>query len=264
MIDQDLRESKPDVVVMQEVMQRIGNSSESDQSILQAGALNAYDWRQQQVKEYPDTQESEQAAVAVAFPLKFMAGGPGKNEIWALGVDGYATVEIIDYEDQPITLVNVQLPETGPDRSQWYEFLRERINAKLTQAKLCPKRLMVAGFLPGDEGAARISEFMQVLQLKDSSQGFCQQAGHCFTATPINDLFMATVGEDTPTRVDKILVHRTANIYSGTRAFDGSTADNQYSRQFGLTNLWPTKRFGWRSQIRLGRCNEDQLGPQSP
>jgi len=202
--------------------------------------------------------------VAVAFPLKFMAGGPGKNEIWALGVDGYATLEIIDYEDQPITLVNVQLPETGPDRSQWYEFLRERINAKLTQAKLCPKRLMVAGFLPGDEGAARISEFMQVLQLKDSSQGFCQQAGHCFTATPINDLFMATVGEDTPTRVDKILVHRTANIYSGTRAFDGSTADNQYSRQFGLTNLWPTKRFGWRSQIRLGRCNEDQLGPQSP
>ncbi|MCX6109411.1 MAG: hypothetical protein NTZ90_07390 [Proteobacteria bacterium] len=260
MIDQDLRETKPDLLILQEAMQRIGNTAESDKSILQAGALAAYDWRQQQVQEYADTQETEQAAVAAGFPLKFLPSGDGKRETWAMGSGGYAMLATIDYEDQPIVVLNVQLPETGPGSLIWYGFLRERLTAKLVQDHLCAKRLIIAGLLPGDDSNERFAEFMQVLQLKDSSQGFCQQAGHCFTATPVNDLFMATVGEETPTRVDKILVHRSANVYSSSRAFEDFANHNQYGLEFGLERLWPTKRFGWRSQVRLGRCSDAQLG----
>ena len=68
LVDQGLRNSKPDLLLLQEALARVGSAAESDLAILSAGAIADYDWRQLKVEEYPDTQEVESMAVAAAPP----------------------------------------------------------------------------------------------------------------------------------------------------------------------------------------------------
>jgi len=265
LIDQELKNTKPDVLLLQEMVEKIGSSSESDWRILAAGSLSDYEWRQQQVDEYADTQETEALAVAALLPAKFSGDSPLRPETWVMGKDGYLMATSIDYEDQPVTVFDVQMPAAGSDNSYlWYSFVQERILDKLKKQKRCAKRLVVGGYLPGDENARRFAEFVGSLQLKDVSSGFCQIASRCYTATPTNDMFMATVGDESPTRTDRIFVHQSAFIYTSARNFEESDASNHYARDFGLTRLWPTQRFGWVAQVRLARCRNDELEHMGP
>ena len=258
-IDKDLRNSQPDLILFQESMERIGSSAESDRKILGAGALSEYDWRQQQVGEYGDTQEAESLVVAASAPLKFPSTMDSQGETWAMGSGGFLMATTVEYENQPLVIFNVQMPPSISGGYVWYTFVQERIIAKLRKEKICSKRLIVGGYMPGDETVQRFAELLRSLQLKDASAGFCQIASRCYTATPINDIFMATVGEETPSRADKIFVHQNSNIYSSSRYLDDSDTSDHYVREFGINRLWPTQRFGWKVQVRLARCSSSEI-----
>ena len=119
--------------------------------------------------------------------------------------------------------------------------------------------MVVGGYLPGDIGARRFREFIESLELVDSSIGFCQVASSCYTSTPSNDIFMATVGDAAPTRADRIFVHKSAVIYTSGRTFVQPDTNNRYSKSFGLPKLWPTQRFGWGISSRFSKCSESDL-----
>lgn len=254
MIDEELKNSKPDLLILQEVIAKVGSTAESDEQILAAGSLVDYEWRKRQVEEYADTQEVQYMAMAVGVPYKFIEKGDDDREVWIMGSGGYLMAATMDYEDQPIAVFDVQMPPQTDNSYLWYSFIQERILDRLKQKHLCPKRVIVGGYLPGDEGAVRFGTFMKTVGLKDASAGFCQIDSKCYTSTPTNDLFMATVGDESPTRTDRIFVHQSAYVYSSSRNFEDSDPSNRYARDFGLTRIWPTQRFGWIANLRLARC----------
>lgn len=259
LIDQELKNTKPDVILMQEALAREGSGSESDYKILKAGALNDYDWRLVKVEDFVDTEETQFMAAALGVGMRFVPPDEGERESWVMGSGGYLMAMTVDYEEQPILVFNVQMPPHHDNDQLWYTFVQERIRERVARAKVCMKRVIVAGYLPGDEGARRYADFVRTMQLRDSAQGFCQIAARCYTSTPANDLFGATVGDESPTRTDKIFVHSTALVYSSVRDFEESDPNNRYVREFGLPRLWPTQRFGWVANFRLARCSKDDL-----
>ncbi len=259
MIDAELKNSKPDLLILQEVVSKVGSTAESDRGILSAGSLADYEWRERQVEEYPDTQEVQYMALGVGVPYRFIDSTGGDREVWIMGTGGYLMAATVDYEDQPVAVFNVQMPPQNDNSYLWYSFVQERILDRLSQKHLCPKRVIVGGYLPGDEGAVRFASFLKKLSLKDTSAGFCQIDSKCYTSTPTNDIFMATVGDESPTRTDRIFAHQTAYVYSSARNFEDNDPSNRYARDFGLSRIWPTQRFGWVANLRLARCAKDEI-----
>ncbi len=198
-------------------------------------------------------------AIALGLGLRFVPTAEGEREAWIMGSGGYLLAATVEYEEQPLLVFNVQMPPHNDNDYLWYSFVQERIRERVAKAKSCMKRVIVTGFLPGDDGARRYVEFIQKLQLKDSAQGFCQIANKCYTATPTNDIYLATVGDESPTRTDKVFFHHTALIYSSARNFEESDPNNRYVREFGLARLWPTQRFGWVANARVARCTAAEI-----
>lgn len=259
LIDQELRNAKPDLLVLQSVMAREGSGAESDYKILKAGSLIDYDWRLDKVETYDDTQETQALAIALGASLRFVPVVEGERDSWVMGASGYLMAATVDYEDQPLLVFNVQMPEHSDNENQWFTFLEERIRERIVKAKSCMKRVVVTGYLPGDDGASRYVAFLQKMRLRDAAQGFCQIANKCFTATPTNDLFMATIGDESPTRTDKVFVHQSALVYTSARIFEEGDANNRYVKEYGLTRLWPTQRLGWIANTRLARCSAAEI-----
>lgn len=203
-------------------------------------------------------------AVDPAPPAPTDPGAPqpfeAQRDSWVMGAGGFLQAVTIEHEGQSITLFNVQMPPQADASHLWYSFVQERIAERIARDKLCPKRVIVAGFMPADEVAPRYRSFVTALGLKDAARGFCQIDSRCYTATPTNDVFVATVGDESPTRVDRIFVHNSALVASSSRNFDDSDPSNRYARDFGLARLWPTQRFGWVASVRLARCTDDELG----
>src|SRR5690606_4258987 len=100
----------------------------------------------------------------------------------------------------------------------WYKFIQERVWEFLKSGGLCPKRLIVAGYLPLDIESSRFQDFLEQMQLKDSAIGACEIGTACNTLATVNELFVATLNNEEPSRVDRILVNRDAYIYSSSRS----------------------------------------------
>jgi hypothetical protein len=259
LIDADLKNLKPDVLALQELVAKRGSTAESDQAILAAGSLSNYEWRLDPVEDYIDTLEQEYLGFALAFPQKMTQIDGDKRQSWNIGTGGYLSVATFQYEGQPVDIFNVRLPDKNEGYQIWYSFLEERIIERLRQFRHCPKRVIVAGLMPGSEENPRYRALLNGARLKDSAVGFCQIPSRCYTSTPTNDIYMATEGERSPVRTDKILVSESAYVYNSGRVFDDPDPSPRYGKDFGINQLWPTQRFGWMSQIRLARCSEREL-----
>jgi endonuclease/exonuclease/phosphatase family metal-dependent hydrolase len=258
LIDRELRNIKPDLLILQETMSKIESPSESDRNILLAGALSEYDWHLRVVKEYEDSQEAESMAVAVGLPLRIdRAQTLSRRELWDIGNDGYLVATSVDIDGTPLTVFNVQMPLSENNRDLWYLFIRDRIIERIKDEGSCPRRIVVAGFLPGSQDSARYRDFMTQLQLKDVSASFCEQEGRCYTSTPLNEIFMATIGDERPSRSDRILVHQNTYVKSSGVNFQNSI-ENHRTKPFGLAYLWPTQRFGWTASVRFSICNSSK------
>jgi len=262
LIDKELKSAKPDLVLFQEMMQKIGSPSESDQAILSAGALVDHEWRVADVKRYDDTYEIQEMAIAAGLTLKLKESKQDARNFWLLGSDGYLQVAEVELAGDILVVFNVHMPSVIDNKFIWYTFVRKRIIERLQLVNTCRKRVVIGGYLPGDGGSIRFRELLDSLELVDSSSGFCQIASNCYTSTPSNDIFMSTVGDASPSRTDKIFVHKSALIYTSGKTFFQPDTNNRYARQFGLNKLWPTQRFGWSISTKFAKCSESDLnGP---
>lgn len=263
LVDAELRQSKPDILVVQEMMEREQSPSEYDQNILNAGALFGYDWATVPTNQYSDTGETELLGVAVGSPLKiaqFREEVGKQRTYWSIGNDGHVMLTAIDSEGQLISLFNVQMPQKSYENLLWYTFLKDLILEHLRKNRACPKRVVIAGYLPGDPNAPRIADFLNALVLKDSSRGACDVDAKCFTANRDNQIFAAVADPTEPAaHVDRILVHEEAYVYATGITFTSNDANIPYAKTFNLERLWPSKRFGWGATFRLPRCGDDDF-----
>ena len=244
-------------------MERSDSHSESDIRILEAGVLAEYDWRKFQTARFEDTRESQFVAIALSVPLRFMGSidetdTANSAEYVSFGNDGYLLAATVEYEGQPLTVLNVHLVQSNM-RDHWFEIIKEHAFERMKRYRSCTKRLIVGGYIPGDSSAQDYKTFLDKLELRDAATGFCQIESNCFTATPINELFMVTIGDESPTRVDRIFTHRSTYISASFRNFDQPEPESGYTYDFGMSKLWATQRFGWFSSLRLARCSETDL-----
>ncbi|MEZ4741486.1 MAG: hypothetical protein R3B45_03425 [Bdellovibrionota bacterium] len=257
LIDRGLRGIKPDLLIIQEAMSKKESPSDSDRNILLAGALRDYDWHLRVVREYGDTQEVEAMAVATSYPLKVdRARTLTQKELWDIGAGGFVTATAIDFDNYPILVFNVQMPVSSVNRELWYLFVRDKIKERIKEEGLCQKRIIVAGYLPDSNKSSKYRELLTALGLKDASSGFCELESSCYTSTPINEIFMATIGDERPSRSDRILVPTSTVVLSSSPNFR-EIGDSEMVKKFGLTKLWGTQRYGWVANMRFARCETD-------
>lgn len=261
LIDRTMRGVKPDIVFLQDVMARGESPSESDRTILGHGALDGYLWSMAKVRDITETDEQNALGVAVGLPLKITDPDPNlmteaPSHVWTMGEDGGVQLVVIEFEGMPVLLVNVTLPTKAGNESIWYGLIQEKIEDAMKQFHVCHERVIVAGYMPKDADSRRYDELQTRFQLKDASAGFCQAAEQCYTATSVNDIYLATQGDEIPSQVDRIFVSQSAYVLASARNFTTPENNNTYSRSFGLTRLWPTQRFGWVATVRLARCGE--------
>lgn len=255
LIDLVLRNTKPEIAIIQEAMARRGNTAESDRGILLAGALADFTWTEKVVREFNDTHEQQSLAVVSALSLRVLEDrDPTARDSWQIGTDGFMTATTLDFDGEPIAVFNVQMPSKLGQNHLWYTFIEDQVVARVKRLGICRNRVLIGGYLPSDQDSRRFADFMRRLQLRDSSTGFCQVASKCHTATSINEIFMATIGDETPGQVDRILLHQSAIVYNAGRTFDNSDPNNRNIKNFGISRLWATQRFGWVAQIRLAKC----------
>ena len=256
LIDQYFRAHRADVVLFQQSMQRAHSEVEWDQSILTAGAFAEFDWRSEPVAEYMDTSETESMVVAASSIVGMKQRQAGESpSLWHVGPDGFLQAAALELGGQSAAVFNIQMPSKIERDPIWFSFIEERVREWIKIQGICPKRMIIAGFIPADVEARRFGEFMEALSLKDSSTGFCDVAIKCQTANPANDIYRLASDGAAASQADRILVPKSAIVYSAVRTHDAPIKAQPYETAMGFAQLWPSIRNGWEASIRFASCS---------
>lgn len=259
LVDRFLRDRQPDILIFQESMARLGSSSESDLKIMSRGGLPGYDWDNFEVERYSDTQEAEYHGVAAGLPIKVVKLPKGFKRKWSLGPKGRMVMFLLEIEDQQIPVFNIEISGEFKDSRRWYKFIADEIEQVVYRNKFCPMRVVVSGRIPASYASAGLTQFADRLNLKDISEGMCEVASDCYTATPINEIYMNTTNGQAPAQLDRVLVHRSAFVTSSSIVLSKPTDDSSFKNSYGLDKIWPLERFGWYSLLRLGQCDAEDF-----
>ena len=254
LIDREFRLTRPDLAILQDVLAKKGSRSDSDTKILAEGGLYGYQWHAHPVSFYPDTGEEQFHAIAVSLPLKLNQSQSYSYKSWNFGVNGYLAFTRVETTDQPLLVFNVQMPSGGTGSLLWYQFLVDRISEVLRANKICRKRLVIGGYLPGNPLSPQYKAFLKSFDLKDSGAGLCSVASDCFTETPLNEIFMLSSAESISSHTDKILIHKRTLVTGGNIILNKPHPSKEYQEKYGLSNLWPSHRYGWTASFRLAKC----------
>ena len=253
-VDEQLKVSRPDVVVFQELLIRRGSPSESDINILSHGALEGYEWDADVVTKYNDTQEEEYHSAAVGLPIKLANIDPQNKKIWAIGLDGSMTYSVLELDQKPFLLVNLSMPSSSQKVDHWYRFVRDEIEKMIKRFGLCRQRLILSGYIPGGMVWEGFAQLLRDLELKDASQGFCEAAIDCFTTNNQNDLFMASSQGQSPSHSERILLHQNAIVSYSSVVMSKMKDKPSYIEGYGLQRFWASRSYGWLSVVRLQEC----------
>ncbi|MBC7659612.1 MAG: hypothetical protein H7249_07880 [Chitinophagaceae bacterium] len=257
LVDEQLRVSRPDIVVLQEALTRRDSPSESDMNILSAGALEGYEWDASLVQSYRDTQEMQYSAAAVGLPVKLVARDMALKSVWPIGVDGAMSYSLLELDQFPILVVNLQMPEATQKADAWYGFVRSELRGLLKSTGVCQQRMIVSGHIPGSSIWKGYSEFVSEFNLKDTSTGFCEAASDCLTTSPQNDLFAAINNGQGASHSERILVPLETIILSSGTAMNKMHSTSVNGPAYGVHRLWASPSFGWIAGLRLARCPLD-------
>ena len=256
LIDATLRDIRPDIVVLQNVMRRSGSVSESDELILSSGSLNRYDWRAAVVDNIAESGEDRMLAVAVSKPLKHRDLPEGLKNYSQFGVDGHLVFYSIEAEGGPIIVFDVEMPSKIDQSGLWYSLLEEKIRDSVSQLDSCLERVIVAGYLPFEQDSRRFKDFLSELGLKDTGTGFCQNAERCQTASNQNAIFLSTRGDASPSQLDRVMTHKWAVVFSAGASFTRTMETGEYKDAYGLSRVWAAQRYGWVTRVKLPVCSK--------
>lgn len=254
LIDEQLRISRPDIIVLQELLTRRGSPSESDINILSYGALEGYEWDVEQVGYFKDTQEAQYQAVAVGLPLKLISSEKFSKKSWPIGMDGSMSYTLLEVDRRPILLVNVSMPQNAQKVDHWYQFIRTETRDLLKRFGLCSQRLLMAGYLPGGLAWNGYIDLVNEFELKDTATGFCEATADCLTSSNQNDLFMGTSQGAAPSHSERIMVHKDAIVSSSNVVMNKMKEKTVYGGPYNLQRLWASRVFGWLAEVRLPQC----------
>ncbi|NRA67837.1 MAG: hypothetical protein HRU19_25375 [Pseudobacteriovorax sp.] len=251
LIDQQLVNIRPDILLFQNLMKREGSVSESDVKLLNAGVLNGFRWQTHKMKSFSDTGEQSLLASAIGLPARFDSSGLEGKSI-QIGKGGFAAVFPVERNGQKILLSSVKLPN-DESADQAYGQLIDFLSAAMKESGICSKRLIIGGYLPMNPSWQNDKRLLSTFSMKDTAEGFCNIAESCFTSTADNELQSQIDPLAFGQRTDRILVSNRTRVFDSQRVFDQSE-ESYLSARHGLQRFWPLHRFGWLTKVRLARC----------
>jgi len=256
LVDQALRTDRPDIFVVQGVMQKGGSPYESDMNILKAGALSGYDSFTTGMVTYDDTLEEEGLSVAVSLPLQINRDAMSKIEHdWKISNDAFMALTLVESEGQVISVFNVEFPSDPNSIRNWLMIVTKKINAYFDQTKNCRDRLVIAGQIPLVNKSRPVwRDFLTALDLQEVVPDRCELSSECFTKTNQNSLYKIMENQNEMGRVDRVLVSANSHVVDSYRAFDRPSKASEYASKYGLDAMYPGLKFGWLNRIRFHRC----------
>lgn len=249
-VDLALRQSKPDILVFQQLMAKKDNEFESDTKILSRGALDQFEWNVSPVRYYSDTAEQEYHGLAYSLPLRLVpTDHPEMVRVFDDQV--MATMSVLAMENDPIAIFNVET--LGKVEDSVLESVIDYIDQKRSELGICRERIVIAGYF-GTLSARKFSDLAEAkLAQKNSSLGFCEIETQCFTTTPLNGIYLIS-GDNSSYQSDYIFTHADSIVASSHRTFTQEGELTEASRVFGLPGVWGSRSYGLESHIRFRRC----------
>lgn len=248
LIDYELTELRPTLVIFQELLERLGNPYESDKAILSASSLKGFNWILSPVETYNDSGEVESLALAANLPIELIKDN---KTLWRIG-SHVIVLKKMQLEKQAFYVINLKM--ASPILSADLNEIAESINTRLNEEKACRNRIILGAYIPSDD-SEKIDKFLNILDLKDVSKNFCNIENECFTSTPRNESFFITYGEQQASRTDYIFVSKPTKISVSKRNMnEPKQIETLHYKKFGLTASWPSFRFGWFANLRLAKC----------
>ncbi len=257
LIDRYLRDRKPDLLLLQGVLSRIGSYTENDLKIVGQGGLEGYDFDSIPIAEYPDTGELESLAVAVGLPLQLVTLPASLTRMWKFNNGGILAMFLVELGEREIAIFSLRTPE---DSSKFAEFIQKvdlTIDGSIKRYGLCPSRVLLYGYfsLPADQTIFR--DFLDRYSLQSISEGYCEIVSDCYTASPSNEIFNATSKGGAPAQLDFIYVSRYSRVNKARVILNKPEENSDFYKAYGQEKLWPTERFGWLTQVQFSRCQQD-------
>lgn len=250
-ISYELTQEKPDLLIAQELVERIETPAESDQALLSTSALMGYTWNTLPLSIDELTQEEVSTGIAFAYPFQ----NKGETEIKTLWTfqGGYLAAFLTYIGKDPLAIFSFSQTQ-GTLTSRDFTSLADKIEFFLSQHHLCDARMMIAGTWQNEVHDAAYQNFLDVLKLKDAAEGFCEKEAQCYTEDSQNALYKALYGEQVPKRSTRILVPRSAFLTSSKRNFTQPGPERPYLQKYGLSTVWATARAGWWMELNLAHC----------
>lgn len=254
MVDQFLRDRKPDVAVFSQALMRQGHSAESDPLILGHGSLAGYEWDTVAVAEYPDTREEAMVAMAAGLPLQPI-GLSNVDRTFPLSAGGWISFFVLQWDDLRSPVFVVEIRPDG-NLSDDLATITRVIEKAQKDYGFCPLRSMVMGTFPPQIPLSLLSGFQDELNLKDIYDHDCDPAALCFTGLAENPLFKKAFPERMPGVWDRVFVHKETEVESSHLVL-GEHRDSQRFMNYGLNPFYALPTRGYFTQLRLAQCDKD-------
>ncbi len=254
LIDKELRQSRPDLILFQEALAKRDSEFDSDHSILKAGALLGYDWQELLSKEHTDQAEIETTALASVVPLVVRPINRLRQEVLHFGKIGTLSVFSVTLDKQELLLFAVDSLRDPDSLGEWFGFLSSQMEGLIKENRLCNRRIIVLGYMPNDVDNPEYQKWLDSFQLVDTSAGFCDQEEACFTFSMENEIYQATIRDSYQDRSHRILVHKSALVYEAKREFDQAEEGEPRFASLGQKKIWASRYFGWGASVRFARC----------
>lgn len=255
LVDKSLRALRPDIVAFRDLMAKRGSVSDSDRHILSRGALTSYDWALKKKTYFDDTGEFSYHSVVTSIPTRIQEGE--KTPMWPLGLDGSLSIYRLIIDQDPVLLVNLEIPRSSASQDQWYRVVEKKVKEEQEKSGICSDRTLLVGFLPYRSSWEYYSQLLSSLDLIDSAKGFCEVASECQTSTMRNPLFDSIESDGVVQRANRILLPSSALILNSTRILDENYLDpdiRQIVSRYGLNTFTPLIEYGWMTKFQLSKC----------
>lgn len=261
LIDQELKAAKPDLLILRELLVREGSPYDADAAILGAGALRGYEWQSVDTQVYEDSHERESMALVSGLPVRVRPQDASLKQLWRLGKASDLSAFVVSLEGESIAVFNLNISEQLANQGLWFGVIGSKIKEFLDSTGICSKRMVLAGYF-GDTSSASQPDYLKMLealQLADTAWGFCEHESLCYTGDVDNALYTATVADPSPERGERILLHRSALVYSSQRNMLSRNKQPLYASPYHLSSLAPTDSYGWISSVLFASCREPSL-----
>jgi len=259
LIQQSLREDQADLIFFQESMEKKDRHYKSDRHILKADALNNYEYQTAITNTFDSTDEVEYALLAYKKSPSFFPKSDSP-QLQRLASDGYVVISDAMLNNEPLLLVNVQMPSQR-NAQKWFYELKKKIKQGLLAHKICSTRLIVGGYFTEEPNNPYYLKFLRDLKLKDTAQGFCELGTSCNTQDPSQDLAQVALNKRGLNRSDRILVPQGTRVFNSLLNFNTPIpAPTSFQEKYDIAKLYPSIRFGWQSNVTIPTCSNKSLG----